>query len=354
MRLKSFTPIKFEDNAVVIIDQTRLPNYEVWIRCETVADVADAIVTMKLRGAPLIGIAAAYAVAMAARSGSLATEADYLSSMRKVHNQLAATRPTAVNLFWALTRMSQKVTETALHDGHQRYEILLAEARAIHDEDLRLCLAIGEAGAALLSDGDTVMTHCNAGALATGGHGTALGVIRSAVAQGKRIRVLARETRPLLQGGRLTAWELAQDGIDVTVIPDSAGAWLMSTGKVDRVVTGADRIAHNGDSANKIGTYDLAIVAAHHGVPFHVAAPYSTIDLACPDAAAIRIEERPATEVTHIGDSALVPSGVAVRNPAFDVTPAALITSIITDVGIILPPYGVNLEAGLSRGLGHR
>ncbi len=341
IRLETFTPIRLEGDDLRTIDQRLLPGKEVWIHLPDLQSVADAIVTMQVRGAPLIGIAAAYGLARHAvgLKGTAQFEAEFDSACRK----LAATRPTAVNLFWAINRMRRHAEQVKALPSAQRASSLLAEAEAIHLEDAELCRRMGQFGADLLQDGDGVMTHCNAGALATGAWGTALGVIRCAVAQGKRLKVYARETRPLLQGARLTAWELAKDGIDVTVLPDSAGAHLMSKGAIQRVITGADRIAANGDSANKIGTYDLAIVARYHGIPMYVAAPYSTVDLSCPDGRSIPIEERSALEMTHFAGRRTIARGVPVFNPAFDVTPATLIHSIITDAGIAVAPYRESL-----------
>jgi methylthioribose-1-phosphate isomerase len=290
--------------------------------------VARAIKDMIVRGAPAIGCAAAYGVALGAARGE---------PLDRVIADLAATRPTAVNLFWALERMKRAPRER-----------LLDEAFAIHAEDIAACRAIGENGAPLLPDG-TILTHCNAGALATGGWGTALGVLRAAHLAGRPIRVYADETRPFLQGARLTAWELARSGLDVTVLTDGMAAALMARGEIQAVVVGADRIARNGDTANKIGTYGVALAARHHGLPFFVAAPRSTLDLATPTGAEIPIEERDPREVTHVGDRALVPPGVSVRNPAFDVTPAELVTAIVTEAGVLRPPYVESIPALFSR-----
>lgn len=346
--LDTFTPIRLEAGRLLTIDQRLLPGREVWIDLPDLDSVAVAIVSMQVRGAPLIGITAAYGLARAAAGYSGKGDV-FVEQFDVACKKLAATRPTAVNLFWAIRRIRRFAEQVKEYSPSRRASALLAEAEAIHAEDAELCRRMGEYGAALIQDGEGVMTHCNAGALATGAWGTALGVIRCAVAQGKRVRVYARETRPLLQGARLTAWELAKDGIDVTVLPDSAGAHLMSKGSIHRVITGADRIAANGDSANKIGTYDLAIVANYHHVPFHIAAPYSTVDFACPGGEAIPIEERPAVEMTHFANRRTVARGVPVFNPAFDVTPASLISSIVTDAGIAGPPYTSSL-ARLLRG----
>jgi methylthioribose-1-phosphate isomerase len=311
-------PLYWENDALHLLDQRQLPSREVWITCNTDDDVARAIVDMAIRGAPAIGCAAAYGVALGARNGRPREVVDTL---------LRKTRPTAVNLFWALDRM-RGISDDALLD----------EALKIHAEDVAACRAIGEHGAQLLPEG-TILTHCNAGALATGGYGTALGVIRSAVAAGKKIRVFADETRPYLQGARLTAYELHKSGIDVTVITDNMAAWLMQRGEIQGAIVGADRIARNGDTANKIGTYGVALGANHHKIPFFVAAPRSTVDITKPDGTTIPIEERSAREVTHIGAEVLVPTGVSVRHPAFDVTPGSLVTAIITEAGVARAPY---------------
>jgi methylthioribose-1-phosphate isomerase len=343
----SVEPIYFKNGAVVVLDQSLLPGAEVWLRCTDVLDMARVIKSLKVRGAPLIGVSAAFGVALAAlRSTSPAPE--FLKDIQCATGMLAATRPTAVNLFWALQRMSEKAREVAALPPGERGAALVEEAEKVRIEDIAMCRSIGKHGAVLLSDGETVMTHCNAGALATAGYGTALGVLRTAVAQGKRIKVIARETRPVLQGARLTAWELSRDGIDVTVIPDAAAAHIMKKGLVHRVIVGADRIAANGDTANKIGTYDLALVAAAHGIPFHVAAPHSTVDFSLPDGSGIPIEERSADEVSVFNSATVTPDAAHVMNPAFDVTPAAFISSIITEAGVALPPFSESLARLLS------
>jgi methylthioribose-1-phosphate isomerase len=322
------SPLRWQGGVLELLDQTRLPREEVWLACRDYRAVARAIKEMVVRGAPAIGCAAAYGVAIGARQGE---------PLDKVIAVLRSTRPTAVNLFWALDRMARVQPPTP--------EKLEAEAIAIHQEDIRACLAIGRHGADLLPEG-TVLTHCNAGALATGGFGTALGVVRAAHQAGKKLRVFADETRPFLQGARLTAWELQKSGIDVTVITDNMAAHLMHKGEIQSVIVGADRIAANGDTANKIGTYGVALLAREHGLPFYVAAPRSTIDLTLPDGAHIPIEERDPREVTHLADRALVPTGVAARHPAFDVTPHRLIAAIVTEAGVARPPYVESL-AGL-------
>jgi methylthioribose-1-phosphate isomerase len=332
----SVHPIRWRDNALDLLDQRLLPREMTYVTCRDAHEVAVAIKTMVVRGAPAIGVSAAFGLALAATRGD---------DVRAAAEELRATRPTAVNLMWALDRM-MKVWRTgalACPDEADRQgrlsSTMIAEAQRIFDEDVAACRRIGQYGAALLGQSATVLTHCNAGALATAGYGTALGVIRAAVEGGKRIAVFADETRPYLQGARLTAWELHQEGIDVTLITDNMAGHFFQQGQFDAVVVGADRIAANGDAANKIGTYTVAVLANAHGVPFYVAAPVSTIDADCPNGAAIPIEERSADEVTQIGGVRVAPEGVAVRHPAFDVTPAKLITAIITDRGVLRAPY---------------
>jgi methylthioribose-1-phosphate isomerase len=340
--------IDWTGDAVVMIDQRKLPQRELYVNCKTAPEVARAIKTMVIRGAPAIGVAAAMGIALGARLSKATGTAKLAAEFHKICELMAATRPTAVNLFWAIDRM-RRTFATAAQAGASVQEIkarLESEARAIHDEDLASCRAIGAHGAALVPDGARILTHCNAGALATAGYGTALGVIRGAAERGKHITVLADETRPFLQGARLTAWELVRDGIDTTVITDNMAGWLMQQGLIDLVVLGADRIAANGDVANKVGTYTVAVLAHAHNVPFYSAAPWSTVDLATPDGSCITIEERPAREVTHVGPTRITPVGAKVRNPAFDVTPHRLITAIVTDRGIFRPPYIETLRAG--------
>jgi methylthioribose-1-phosphate isomerase len=312
---------------VVLLDQRRLPSAEEYLHLRTVEKVARAIESLAVRGAPAIGIAAAYGVVLAAADGSGVTAAI---------ERLRRTRPTAVNLAWGLERMA-RVAVSALA-GQADVESLAREARAIHREDVAACRAIGARGAEFVPDGATILTHCNAGALATGGYGTALGVVRAARESGKRVRVVACETRPVLQGARLTAWELARDGIDVTLVTDSMVAQLLRAGGADLAVVGADRIARSGDVANKIGTYGLACLAAIHEVPLYVAAPWSTVDPACPNGDAIVIERRDPQEVLCFGDARVAPEGVAADNPAFDVTPARLVRAIVTERGVAAPP----------------
>jgi methylthioribose-1-phosphate isomerase len=312
------TPLQWDGQVLRLLDQRLLPSQEVWIDCTTAAEVAAAIQTMVVRGAPAIGVSAAFGMALAALNGDDIHEAAAL---------LKASRPTAVNLAWAVDRML----------GTRRDWV--DEAVRICEQDVESNKRLGRFGAELLSQNTTVLTHCNAGALATGGYGTALGVIRAAVESGKHVAVFADETRPYLQGARLTAWELQKDGIDVTLITDNMSGHFFQQGQFDAVVVGADRIAANGDTANKIGTYTVAVLAQAHGVPFYIAAPISTIDTACPNGAAIPIEERSASEVVEMFGQRVAPEGIHVRHPAFDVTPARLITAIITDRGVLRAPY---------------
>ena len=332
---------------VRFLDQTKLPLEESFVLATTYEQVAEVIVTMVVRGAPAIGVSAAYGVALGAMRSKAESAERFAPEFDRICARLAATRPTAVNLFWAIDRMKRLFAEM-LAAGTPLVQIqkkILAEAHAMYEEDIAACRTMGAFGAALLPDEGSVLTHCNAGALATCGYGTALGVIRSAVEQGKRISVFADETRPFLQGARLTAWELMQDNIPTTVICDNMAASLMHAGRIQAVVVGADRIAANGDTANKIGTYNVAILAKEHGIPFYVAAPWSTIDLATPTGDSIPIEERPAVEVTHHGGKQLTPNGVGIANPAFDVTPAKYITAIITERGVLRAPYAESLRA---------
>ncbi|HEV2215289.1 MAG TPA: S-methyl-5-thioribose-1-phosphate isomerase [Terracidiphilus sp.] len=331
---------------VRFIDQTKLPLEENYILATDYEQVAEVIVTMVVRGAPAIGVSAAYGVALGAVKSTAATAAEFAPEFERVCARLAGTRPTAVNLFWAIDRMKRLFAGQLAQNASmvQVRERFLAEAHAMYDEDIASCKTLGAFGGALLPETGGVLTHCNAGALATCGYGTALGVIRAAVEQGKQIHVYADETRPFLQGARLTAWELMADGIATTVICDNMAASLMQAGKIQAVVVGADRIAANGDTANKIGTYNVAILAKEHGIPFYVAAPWSTIDTATPNGAAIPIEERSAVEVTHHGGRQLTPHGVGIRNPAFDVTPARYITAIFTERGVLRAPYTESLR----------
>ena len=334
-----------EDDVVVMIDQRKLPAIERYVRCRTAAEVARAIKTMVIRGAPAIGVAAAMGIALGMRKSKASGTQKLAADFQRTCDLMAATRPTAVNLFWAIERMKRAFAAEA-EAGHSVDEIkdrLDRESQAIHDEDVASCRAMGAFGAAVVPMEARILTHCNAGALATAGYGTALGVIRGAVEGGKHVSVVADETRPFLQGARLTAWELLRDGIQTTVITDSMAGAMMGQRQIDLVVVGADRIAANGDVANKIGTYTVAVLAGEHRIPFYVAAPLSTIDLATPDGLHIPIEERSAREVTHLGGCRLTPDGATVRNPAFDITPHRLVTGIITERGILRPPYSESL-----------
>jgi methylthioribose-1-phosphate isomerase len=326
---------------VVVLDQRKLPHVERYEFFTLVEEVADSIRDMLVRGAPAIGVAAAYGL-VAAAFAAKGDGPEFMEAMSNADKVLRAARPTAVNLAWALDRMKRVVEEARSLDYAVRTERIAAEARGIHKAEIAACRAIGALGVPFVPDGATILTHCNAGALATGGYGTALGIVRAAHEAGKKVRVLACETRPYLQGARLTAWELAKDHIPVEVITDSMAAHFMSKKNVDLVVVGADRIARNGDAANKIGTYGLACIAAAHEVPFYIAAPWSTVDLGSPNGDAIPIEERGERELSHFalpdGNSIqIVPDGVRVRNPAFDVTPHALITAIVTERGVVQP-----------------
>jgi len=335
-----------EPDAVVMIDQRKLPAEEVYVHCRTAAEVARAIKTMVIRGAPAIGVAAAMGIALGMRKSQATGTQKFAAEFYKTCELMASTRPTAVNLFWAIERM-KRVFAAAVEKGESVDAIKAILARGagkIHDEDVASCRAMGAFGAEVVPADAHVLTHCNAGALATAGYGTALGVIRGAVEAGKQVAVFADETRPFLQGARLTAWELVRDNIPTTVITDNMAGALMRQGRVNFVVVGADRIAANGDTANKIGTYTVAVLAREHNIPFYVAAPLSTIDLKTPDGSAIPIEERNAREVTHVGGSQLAPDGASVWNPAFDVTPNHLIAGIITERGIFRAPYTESLR----------
>ena len=338
--------IEWQGDTVVMVDQRKLPAQEIYLRCRTSQEVAKAIRTMVIRGAPAIGVAAAMGIALGMRRSTAKGTKQFAVEFQKTCDMMAATRPTAVNLFWAIDRMKGTFAEGA-HAGESPDELadrLEREARAIHDEDVASCRAMGAFGAALVADGSRVLTHCNAGALATAGYGSALGVIRAAVEQGKKVAVFADETRPFLQGSRLTAWELVREGISTTVITESMAGPLMRAGEIDLVVVGADRIAANGDTANKIGTYTVAVLAHEHKIPFYVAAPLSTIDLATPDGDHIPIEERDQREVSHLGASRLAPEGAKFRNLAFDVTPHRYIAGIITERGIFHAPFAGSLK----------
>lgn len=318
------------DGGIRLLDQTKLPTEVIYKDLTDYRDIIVSIKKLEVRGAPAIGIAAAYALAIAARQ----TATTNLTELGKLADEIKAARPTAVNLMWAIDRMVSAATSAAPNSNQQLVDLLWREAEAIHNEDRELCRKIGEFGATLIKDGDTILTHCNAGAIATGGIGTALGAIYTAHQQGKKISVIADETRPLLQGARLTTWELQQAGIPVTLISDNMAGMMMKQGKINLCIVGADRIAKNGDAANKIGTYSVAVLARHHDIPFYVAAPYSTFDDTTPDGGAIVIEERNPEEVTHGFGRQTAPNGIAVYNPAFDVTPFELITAFVTDRGI--------------------
>jgi methylthioribose-1-phosphate isomerase len=337
--------IEWKGDSVVMIDQRKLPASEIYVTCKTANDVAKAIKTMIIRGAPAIGVAAAMGIALGMRKSKATGTKQFATEFQRICDLMAGTRPTAVNLFWAIDRMKRTFADAAQAGGSVAdiTARLETEAQKIHDEDVASCRSMGTHGAALVPEAATILTHCNAGALATAGYGTALGVIRAAVEQGKRIAVLADETRPFLQGARLTAWELVKDGIDTTVITDNMAGSIMRSGQIDLVVVGADRIAANGDVANKVGTYSVAVLAKEHGIPFYVAAPVSTIDLQTADGSGIPIEERNAREVTHVGSSQLTPAAAHIRNPAFDVTPAKYVTAIITERGIARAPYEQSL-----------
>src|SRR3954447_18749406 len=338
--------IDLQDDVIVMVDQRKLPAQELYVRCRTAPEVAKAIRTMVIRGAPAIGVAAGMGIALGMRRSTAKGTNQFAVEFQKLCDLMAATRPTAVNLFWAIDRMKRAFAAGA-QAGESPEEIskrLDREAKAIHDEDVANCRAMGGHGAAMVPDGARVLTHCNAGALATAGYGSALGVIRAAVEQGKKIAVFADETRPFLQGARLTAWELVRDGINTTVITESMAGPLMRAGEIDVVVVGADRIAANGDTANKIGTYTVAVLAREHQIPFYVAAPLSTIDLRTPDGAHIPIEERNAREVSHIGGAQMAPADAKIWNPGFDVTPHRFIAGIITEKGILRAPYTASLK----------
>jgi methylthioribose-1-phosphate isomerase len=338
--------LEWTPNGVNFIDQTKLPLEETYVLATSYEEVADVIVTMVVRGAPAIGVAAAYGVAIGAKDSKAATIAEFTPEFERICAKLASTRPTAVNLFWAIDRMKKLFATLGTEKASMPTvkERILAEAHAMYEEDIAACKAMGAFGGVRMPDAGGVLTHCNAGALATCGYGTALGVIRSAVEHGKKIKVYADETRPFLQGARLTAWELMHDGIDTTVICDNMAASLMRAGKIQAVVVGADRIAANGDFANKIGTYNVAILAKEHGIPFYVAAPWSTIDMKTPNGEAIPIEERSPVEVTHHGGKQLTPNGVGICNPAFDMTPAKYVTAIFTERGTLEAPFGEALK----------
>ena len=348
-RISMFKTLEWTQEGVVMIDQRKLPGEELYPVFKTYQEVAQAIRDMVVRGAPAIGVAAAMGVALGAKQIQTDDVQEFEQLLGEICDTLASTRPTAVNLFWAIERMKRVFRQhVQTGDLQQVKQALEAEAVQMHAEDIALNRRMGSFGASLL--GERVLTHCNAGALATAGYGTALGVIRAAVEQGKKIQVFADETRPFLQGARLTAWELQKDKIPVTLITDNMAGYFMQQGKIDCVVVGADRIAANGDVANKIGTYSVAVLAKENNIPFYVAAPISTLDLSLPSGEHIPIEQRPSREVTHIQQSAIAPEGVQVANPAFDVTPNRYVTAIITERGVARAPYDQSLKTLLNLG----
>lgn len=343
--MSGFDTLRWEHGALALLDQRLLPGRVEYQRCHSADEVAQAIQTMVVRGAPAIGCAAAFGVALQAQRAQHQSQDAFFAELDAAMHVLALSRPTAVNLAWALQRMRVELEARRGAPTRDIARHLLDVAQAISAEDVRINRAIGEHGAALLADHARVLTHCNAGALATAGHGTALGIIRSAVESGKRIQVYADETRPFLQGARLTAWELQRDGIPVTLIADNAAGLLMRRGAINAVIVGADRIAANGDVANKIGTYQVAVLARRHNIPFYVAAPLSTLDVNTLSGDDIPIEERAAAEVTGFGDAQWAPAGIAVENPVFDITPAELVTALICERGVIHAPDRVGLQA---------
>jgi len=335
--------LEWTDSGVRFIDQTKLPTEESYVTCTTCEQVANAIRTMIVRGAPAIGVATAMGIALGVQNSKAETVGELKRDFDRCCELIRQTRPTAVNLFWAIRRMQEKFESLRIRPIPQIKQALVEEAKRMHAEDIAANQAMGRLGATLMPSSGGVLTHCNAGALATCGYGTALGVIRAAVEQGKKIHVYADETRPFLQGSRLTAWELVKDGIPTTVISDNMAGTMMKQGKIGAIVVGADRIAANGDVANKVGTYTVAILAKEHKIPFYVAAPFSTIDLNTPDGSKIPIEQRNKEEVTHIAGKQIAPQGVQVENPAFDVTPAEYVTAIVTERGIARAPYAESL-----------
>lgn len=341
----AFTTIEWTDEAVVMIDQRRLPVREIYVKCRTYQEVAEAIKEMIIRGAPAIGVAAAMGIALGAQGIKVAGFEEFYREYEKICDLLAATRPTAVNLFWAVDRMKRFCLDHRDVKVEKLKELIREEALKIYGEDIEINKRIGKNGNSLIPHDARILTHCNAGGLATAGYGTALGVIRAAHETGKNIQVFADETRPFLQGARLTAWELQKDNVPVTLITDNMAGYFMKKGMIDLVIVGADRIAANGDTANKIGTYSVAILAKEHNIPFYVAAPISTLDLSLKSGDVIPIEERNIREVTHVFDSQIAPDGVKVLNPAFDVTPNRYITAIITEKGVVNAPF----EEGLKR-----
>ncbi len=337
--------LEWTDDGVRFIDQTKLPTQEVYVTCKTYEEVADAIKTMIVRGAPAIGVSAGMGIALGVRDAKAQTVDELAAQFEEVCKVIGATRPTAVNLFWAIRRMQDKFAQLRSKPVAEIKREIVDEAKRMHVQDIAANEAMGKHGAVLLPARGGVLTHCNAGALATAGYGTALGVIRAAVESGKELHVFADETRPFLQGSRLTAWELMKDNIPTTLISDNMAGAIMRQGKINAVVVGADRIAANGDVANKIGTYTVAILAKEHGIPFYVAAPTSTVDLKTPEGSQIPIEQRAATEVTHMAGKQIAPDGVGVENPAFDVTPHEYVSAIITERGVARAPYIESLKA---------
>jgi len=337
--------LEWTDAGVRFIDQTKLPTEEVYVTCKTYEEVANAIKTMIVRGAPAIGVSAAMGIALGVRDSKAQTADELAPELERICKVIGATRPTAVNLFWAIRRMQGKFAQLRDKPVAEIKRQMVAEAQRMHVEDIAANEAMGKHGAVLLPSRGSVLTHCNAGALCAAGYGTALGVIRAAVESGKQIHVFADETRPFLQGARLTAWELMKDNIPTTLISDNMAGAIMRQGKINAVVVGADRIAANGDVANKIGTYTVAILAKEHGIPFYVAAPISTVDLETPDGSKIPIEQRASTEVTHMAGKQIAPDGVVVENPAFDVTPHEYVAAIITERGVARAPYAESLKS---------
>ena len=337
--------LEWTERGVRFIDQTKLPTEETYVNCTTYQEVADVIRNMVVRGAPAIGVSAGMGIALGVKNSKADSVGELKKELDEICDVIGKTRPTAVNLFWAIRRMQQKFEMLRVRPVAQIKHAIIEEAQRMHAEDIAINQEMGRHGAALMPASGGVLTHCNAGALATAGYGTALGVIRAAVEQGKKIHVYADETRPFLQGSRLTAWELVKDGIPTTVISDNMSGAIMRQGKIGAVIVGADRIAANGDVANKIGTYTVAVLAKEHGIPFYVAAPISTVDLETPDGSKIPIEQRNPAEVTHIAGKAITPAGVQIENPAFDVTPAKLVTAIVTERGIARAPYEQSLAA---------
>ena len=337
--------VEWTDAGVRFIDQTKLPTEETYVTCKTYEEVADAIRTMIVRGAPALGVTGAMGVALGVRDSPANDHTELRRDLDCICEILASTRPTAVNLFWGIRRIRDKFEEVSAQPVGEIKLAVVEEAQRMLEEDIAANQAMGQHGAVLLPSSGGILTHCNAGALATCGYGTALGVIRAAVDSGKKLQVFADETRPFLQGSRLTAWELMKDGIPTTVISDNMAGAMMRQGKINAVVVGADRIAANGDVANKIGTYTVAVLAKEHGIPFYVAAPFSTVDLSTPDGSGIPIEQRSPKEVTHMAGKQIAPDGVRVENPAFDVTPHQYVTAIITERGVVREPYSESLRA---------